>query len=67
MTRRKRVTVPEVVPVDLDAVQDHPPGPQMLFDEWCGWMDEQWDSLIRSPQNGDTMTGQPNTPRGETR
>jgi hypothetical protein len=28
--------------VDLDAVQDHPPGQQDGFDGWCQQQDQQW-------------------------
>jgi hypothetical protein len=36
-----------VTPVDLDAIQDHPPGPQELFEGWCAHEDQQFEKSMR--------------------
>lgn len=43
---RKRKPKSGVVPVDLDAIQDHPIPPQRRFDDWCDLQDQQWDRAM---------------------
>lgn len=49
MTRQARITKAQLAAtpkVDLDEVQDHPPGPQAEFDDWCDQQDQQFAGSI---------------------
>jgi len=49
MARQARISkaqLAEVPKVDLDEIQDHPPGPQRSFDEWCDIQDAQFSAAV---------------------
>lgn len=44
--RISKIQLAEVPKVDLDVVQDHPPGPQAEFEDWCEMQDAQFDRAV---------------------
>ena len=50
MARQPRISKAQLAQIpktDLDEIQDHPPGPQQSFDDWCDLQDQRFDGSIR--------------------